>query len=40
MALLVEESGTGFDARCVEALRALTGVEPEARDVVPLADAA
>jgi putative nucleotidyltransferase with HDIG domain len=34
MALLVDESGTGFDARCVEALRALTGVEPEARDDV------
>ena len=32
MALLVEESGTGFDPRCVDALRALTGVEPEARD--------
>jgi putative nucleotidyltransferase with HDIG domain len=30
MALLVEESGTGFDARCVDALRAITGVEPEA----------
>jgi putative nucleotidyltransferase with HDIG domain len=40
MALLVEESGTGFDPRCVEALRALTGVEPEAREPAPLADAA
>jgi putative nucleotidyltransferase with HDIG domain len=30
MALLVEESGTGFDERCVAALRAITGVEPAA----------
>jgi putative nucleotidyltransferase with HDIG domain len=30
MSLLVEESGTGFDPRCVAALRAITGVEPEA----------
>jgi putative nucleotidyltransferase with HDIG domain len=29
MALLVAESGTGFDERCVDALRAITGVEPE-----------
>ncbi|HWI75136.1 MAG TPA: HD domain-containing phosphohydrolase [Baekduia sp.] len=29
MGLLVEETGTGFDPRCVEALRAITGVEPE-----------
>lgn len=29
MGLLVEESGTGFDPRCVEALRAITGVAPE-----------
>jgi putative nucleotidyltransferase with HDIG domain len=39
MALLVAESATGFDVRCVEALRAITGVVP----AVPqgtLADAA
>lgn len=30
MALLVEESVTGFDERCVAALRAITGVEPAA----------
>jgi len=30
MSLLVAESGTGFDARCVAALRAITGVEPDA----------
>lgn len=30
MALLVDESGTGFDERCVSALRAITGVEPAA----------
>jgi putative nucleotidyltransferase with HDIG domain len=40
MGLLVEESGTGFDARCVEALRALTRVEPQARDAPPVAEAA
>lgn len=39
MALLVAESGSGFDARCVDALRALTGVVPAAADA-PLADAA
>jgi putative nucleotidyltransferase with HDIG domain len=32
MALLVDESGTGFDPRCVAALRAITGVEPEAEE--------
>jgi putative nucleotidyltransferase with HDIG domain len=37
MGLLVEESATGFDARCVAALRAITGVEPE---VAPIARAA
>jgi putative nucleotidyltransferase with HDIG domain len=38
MALLVEESGIAFDARCVEALRAITGVEPAAADdAAPLA---
>ncbi|HMJ34396.1 MAG TPA: HD domain-containing phosphohydrolase [Baekduia sp.] len=39
MALLVEESGTAFDARCVDALRTLTGVVPAA-PAAPLADAA
>jgi two-component system response regulator RpfG len=39
MALLVAESGTCFDARCVAALRTLTGVSPAAADA-PLADAA
>jgi putative nucleotidyltransferase with HDIG domain len=39
MALLVEESGTGFDPACVDALRALTGVVPAAPGA-PLADAA
>jgi hypothetical protein len=38
MALLVEESGTGFDPRCGQALRAITGVEPQAADdAAPLA---
>jgi putative nucleotidyltransferase with HDIG domain len=37
MALLVGESGTAFDARCVAALRSITGVEPEAPAVAPLA---
>jgi putative nucleotidyltransferase with HDIG domain len=37
MALLVEESGTGFDPRCVAALRAITGVEPEQDTAAPLA---
>jgi putative nucleotidyltransferase with HDIG domain len=37
MALLVDEAGTGFDARCVGALRAITGVEPEAATAAPLA---
>jgi hypothetical protein len=41
MGLLVEESGTAFDPRCVGALRTLTGVEPAAREApAPLADAA
>jgi hypothetical protein len=31
---------TEFDARCVAALRTITGVEPAAADVAPLADAA
>jgi putative nucleotidyltransferase with HDIG domain len=31
---------TEFDARCVAALRAITGVEPAAADAAPLADAA
>jgi putative nucleotidyltransferase with HDIG domain len=35
MALLVEESGTGFDPRCVAALRAITGVEPEVAPAEP-----
>lgn len=35
MGLLVEESGTGFDPRCVDALRAITGVEPEAAEPAP-----
>jgi HD-GYP domain-containing protein (c-di-GMP phosphodiesterase class II) len=35
MGLLVEESGTGFDPRCVAALRAVTGVEPEAAATAP-----
>jgi putative nucleotidyltransferase with HDIG domain len=35
MGLLVEESGTGFDPRCVAALRAITGVEPEAAATAP-----
>jgi putative nucleotidyltransferase with HDIG domain len=39
MALLVEESGTGFDPACVDALRTLTGVVPAVPDA-PLADAA
>jgi hypothetical protein len=39
MALLVDEAGTCFDARCVEALRAITGVVPEVREP-GLADAA
>jgi len=39
MALLVEESATGFDPRCVDALRSLTGVIP-APARAPLADAA
>jgi len=30
MALLAGEAGTAFDARCVAALRALTGVQPDA----------
>ncbi|HEY6761695.1 MAG TPA: HD-GYP domain-containing protein [Baekduia sp.] len=38
LGLLVDEAGTCFDARCVAALRELTGVEPAAR--TPLADAA
>jgi putative nucleotidyltransferase with HDIG domain len=37
MALLAEESGTGFDPRCVKALRAITGVEPEHDAAAPLA---
>jgi putative nucleotidyltransferase with HDIG domain len=36
MSLLVEESGTAFDARCVDALRAVTGVQPES-GAAPLA---
>jgi HD-GYP domain-containing protein (c-di-GMP phosphodiesterase class II) len=32
MGLLVAESRTALDERCVDALRALTGVEPELRD--------
>jgi putative nucleotidyltransferase with HDIG domain len=36
MALLVDEAGTGFDERCVGALRAITGVEPEAATAAPL----
>ena len=32
MALLVDESGTHFDPRCVAALRAITGVEPAAAE--------
>jgi putative nucleotidyltransferase with HDIG domain len=40
MGLLVDESGTAFDERCVYALRELTGVEPAARERRPLADAA
>jgi putative nucleotidyltransferase with HDIG domain len=39
MALLVAESGTAFDPRCVDALRVLTGVTPAAAEA-PLADAA
>jgi putative nucleotidyltransferase with HDIG domain len=39
MALLVAESATAFDPRCVDALRVLTGVTPAAADA-PLADAA
>jgi putative nucleotidyltransferase with HDIG domain len=39
MGLLVDEAGTCFDARCVEALRAITGVVPEVREP-GLADAA
>jgi putative nucleotidyltransferase with HDIG domain len=39
MALLVDEAGTAFDARCVEALRAISGAEPAAPET-PLADAA
>jgi putative nucleotidyltransferase with HDIG domain len=35
MGLLVEESGPGFDPRCVAALRAITGVEPEASATAP-----
>jgi HD-GYP domain-containing protein (c-di-GMP phosphodiesterase class II) len=38
MGLLADEAGTCFDERCVTALRALTGVEPEVR--APLAEAA
>jgi hypothetical protein len=38
MGMLVDEAGTCFDARCVAALRELTGVEPAVR--APLADAA
>jgi len=34
MALLVDESDSGFDSRCVAALRAITGVEPEAAPAV------
>jgi putative nucleotidyltransferase with HDIG domain len=30
MALLVADAGTAFDPRCVEALRAITGVQPDA----------
>jgi HD-GYP domain-containing protein (c-di-GMP phosphodiesterase class II) len=37
MALLVAEAGTAFDARCVEALRVLTGVEPAADESLPAA---
>jgi putative nucleotidyltransferase with HDIG domain len=33
MALLADEAGTAFDARCVAALQALTGVAPQAADV-------
>jgi putative nucleotidyltransferase with HDIG domain len=42
MALLVEESPTAFDPRCVDALRTLTGVEPAApqASASPLVDAA
>ena len=32
MALLVDEAGTAFDARCVAALRAVSGVQPAAAD--------
>lgn len=39
MALLVEESGTAFDPRCVAALREVTGVDPEAAEL-RLAEAA
>jgi putative nucleotidyltransferase with HDIG domain len=35
MALLHDEAGTAFDPRCVQALRAITGVEPDAA-VAPL----
>jgi len=34
MALLVDESDSGFDSRCVAALRAITGVEPEVAPAV------
>jgi putative nucleotidyltransferase with HDIG domain len=37
MALLVDESGTGFDPRCVDALRAITGVEPVRDAATPVA---
>jgi putative nucleotidyltransferase with HDIG domain len=37
MSLLVDETDTGFDSRCVAALRAITGVEPEAATPAPAA---